>query len=154
MEDYRPIALCNVYYKIQSKILTRRLQPALNAIISKNQSAFVPGWAITNNVLITHEVLHFLKKSGEKKHCSMAVKTNMNKAYDRVEWEFLRLVFERLRFDDKWTNLIFQYISTVTYSYLINGSAHGLVKPHRGIRQGDPLSRSLYPLRRNSIGIL
>ena len=58
--DYRPIALFNVYYKIYSKILTRCLQPILSSIISENQSAFVPDRAISDNVLITHEVLHFL----------------------------------------------------------------------------------------------
>lgn len=67
VSDYRLIALCNVYYKIISKILTRRLQPVLDLVISPNQSAFVPGRAISNNVLITHEVLHTLKASKAEK---------------------------------------------------------------------------------------
>lgn len=61
VSDYKPIALCNVCYKMISKILSIRLQPFLNLIILENQSAFVPKRAIADNVLITHEVLHYLK---------------------------------------------------------------------------------------------
>lgn len=132
--DYQPIALCKVYYKIFSKILTRRLQPVLNSLISETQSAFVPGRAISDNVMITHETLHSLKRSTAKKHCSMAEKTDMSKAYDRLEWNFIEAVLLRLGFYTKWVGLIMQCITTVTYSYLINDSAHGIVTPRRGIR--------------------
>ena len=84
VSDYRPIALCNVYYKVYSKILQRRLQPLLGKIISENQSAFVPGRLIGDNILITHEVLHTLKTSKAEKRVAMAVKTDMSKAYDRL----------------------------------------------------------------------
>jgi len=79
MLEYRPIALCSVYYKIIAKLLTKRLQPILAAVISENQSAFVAQRAIADNVLITHEVLHYLHTSGAKKQCYMAVKTDMSK---------------------------------------------------------------------------
>ena len=138
--DYRPIALCNVYYKIISKILTKRLQPLISSIISENQSAFVPGRVISDNVLITHEVLHYLKTSTAAKICSMAVKTDMSKAYDRLEWDFIEMVMLRLGFHTQVVGWIMECISTVTYAYLINGSPRGKVKPSRGIRQGDPLS--------------
>ena len=76
--DYRLIALCNTHYMIIAKLLTRRLQPLLSELISDHQSAFVNGRAISDNVLITHEILHYLQHSGAKVRCGMAIKTYMS----------------------------------------------------------------------------
>lgn len=76
----------------------------------------------------------------------MAVKTDMSKAYDRIEWNFVAQVLERLGFHSKWIMWIMECITTISYSYLINDSAYGLIKPKRGIRQGDPLSLYLFIL--------
>ena len=123
-----------------------RLKPILQDIVSENQSAFVPDRAISDNVLITHEVLHYLKTSEVEKHCSMAVKTDISKAYDRLEWPFIRQVLERLGFDSIWVNWVLQCISTISYSFLIDNEVVGEVRPQHGIRQGDPLSPYIFIL--------
>lgn len=110
------------------------------------QSAFVSGRAIGDNVLITHETLHYLRTLEAKKHCSIVVKTDMSKAYDRMEWSFIRAVLNQLGFDSLCVSWVMTCIKTVSYSFLVNGSLHGAVKPSRGIRQNDPLSPYIFIL--------
>ena len=144
ISEFRPISLYNVSYKIVPKVLANRLKPLLSTIIFKNQSAFVPGRLITDNVLIAFEIMHYLKKKKDGKEGYMAIKLDMSKAYDRVEWFFLENTMTKMGFDNKWIKLIISYINFVPYSVLINGVTHRCITPTRGLCQGNPLSPYLF----------
>lgn len=86
--ELRPIALCNVLYKIISKTIANRLKGMLPNLIGPYQSAFVANRIITDNAMIAFEKFHFMKKAKGKKGF-VGLKLDMSKAYDRLEWPFI-----------------------------------------------------------------
>lgn len=129
---YKPISLCNVTYKLIAKILAKRLCLIMANIISPLQFAFVRGRLIQDNSVLTHEVFHMLRKkcSGRK---FMAIKADIEKAYDRMEWVLILQALKCFRFNDMFINWISQCISTISYSILLNGSPFGFFQPSRGL---------------------
>lgn len=123
MTEFSPIALCNVIYKIISKILINRLKNHLSSIITENQAAFIPGRMISDNIIVAHEVFHSLKVRKRQANSYMAVKTNITKAYDKLEWSFLEATMRNMRFDQKWIRWIMICVTIMKYSLLINGAA-------------------------------
>ena len=141
--DYRPISLCNVIYKIISKVLANRLKLILLNLIATTQSVFVPGCLITDNFLVAYESLHAMHCRKKGRRGSLALKLDV---YDRVKWAFLKGFMTKLGFPEMWIERVMCCVSTPSFSIRINGKSYGNIILSRGLRQGDLLSPYLFLL--------
>jgi hypothetical protein len=143
-KDFRPISLCNVLYKLVSKILSTRLEKLLPKLISKEQGAFVENRIIHDNIALTQEMaqhIHTKIRGG-----NIILNIDMEKAFDRLEWHFIYKVMEKFGFSKSWIVLISNCIEDIPFSVLIKGSSSSFFTSSRGLRQGDPLSPGLFIL--------
>ena len=120
LTEFRPISLCNVLYKIIFEVLTNRFKCVLNSCHSHPQSAFVPERQNLDNVLITHESIHVLKNKRIGRDYYIAIKLDMSKTYDRVEWRFLDKVMLKMWFCPRWISWVMECVTSITYSININ----------------------------------
>ncbi|KAA3456919.1 reverse transcriptase [Gossypium australe] len=142
--NFRLISLCTVLYKIVAKTIANRLQDVMGTCIDEVQSVFVPSRLISDNILLAYEILHTFRQKRTGKKGYMAVKLDMSKAYDRVEWDFIKAVMNKMGFARSWVELIMKCIKNVSYTVSINGNRGRVFEPSRGLRQGDPLSPFLF----------
>ena len=145
LTHFRPIRLCNVSYKLITKILASKLKGSMPKLINQTQSNFVSGRETSDNILMVQEVVHSMKqKKGESG--IMAIKIDLEKAYDRLKWDFIRDTLEDMGLPHNFVKLVYECISFVNMSLLWNRGQTSYFKPSRGIRQGDPMSPYIFVL--------
>lgn len=144
MTDFRPISLCSVVYKCITKILASRMSAVLPSIVDLSQSAFLKGRNIADNIILAQELFRgYTRQTGASK---CALKLDLHKAFDSLNWDFLMMAMEKLGFPNHFIRMIYSCISTVHYSIKVNGALVGYFKGKKGIRQGDPISSYLFTI--------
>ncbi|XP_022845369.1 uncharacterized protein LOC111368375 [Olea europaea var. sylvestris] len=127
--DYRPIACCNVFYNVITKILAYRLGPILVDIIDQAQATFVEGRSMVENIHLPQELLRQYNQKSVSPRC--VFKIDLRKAYDSISWEFLKGILQGLCIPTKFVNWAMECVTTPMYSIASNGSLHGFFKGGR-----------------------
>ena len=152
MKDYRPIACCNLLYKVISKVLANRLKIIFPDAVERNQCAFITERLLLENVLLASELVDGYHRNGKKEKC--AIKFDISKAFDTVKWSFIISVLQAMGLPSQFIHWIRLCISTAAFSVSVNGSLEGFFTSARGIRQGCSLSPYLYVILSNVLSKL
>ncbi|XP_020672498.1 uncharacterized protein LOC110092330 [Dendrobium catenatum] len=140
ISDFRPISLCNVFYKIMAKLIANRLKPILPLIIHDSQASFIANRQSMDNIILSNELLKVFK-GPQKFFCA---KLDIKKAFDSVSRNFLLHRLKLKGFPDKFIDWIKGCISNVHFSICLNDSLEGFFSSLSGLRQGCPLSPLLF----------
>ena len=151
--SFRPISLCNTIYKVVTKMIVMRLRPLLPNLISPLQTAFVPGRMGVDNMITAQELIHTMSLK-KRRAGFMAIKIDLEKAYDKLEWHFIHDMLKLYKFPSHLIKLIMSCVSTSSITMLLNGGRLEPFLPSRAIRQGDPLSPYLFILCMEMLGFL
>ncbi|XP_020696169.2 uncharacterized protein LOC110109442 [Dendrobium catenatum] len=142
---FRLISLFQSFYKIVSKVLINRLKPVLSTIISEEQGAFVPGRSISSHGLMAQEMMSKFMYSNQKSGL-MALKIDMEQAYDCMSWETLQEVMNLMGFKKRFITWVMQCIFQQKFTLLMNGNRTRWIDAKSGLKQGCPLSPYLFIL--------
>ena len=145
-----PISICNVNYKIITKVIDNRIKMTLQLLISLEKFGFVEGRKIMDGIILVHEVIQSLKKT---KILGMMLKLDIAKAYDKLNWKCIQETSKYFSFGKERIRWVTSFITLALFSILINDYPYGLVKPYQDIIQGYPLSHFLFVLMVEGLGI-
>jgi hypothetical protein len=137
LDNFRPITLANFQFKIITKILADRLGSIASKIIFEHQGGFILGRQIQDCIMIASEAVNLLNKRAFGG--SMAMKIDVRKTFDTINWEFLLQVLKSFGFSQCFCNWINTILHSARLSLCINGKSIGFVSCTRGVTQGDPL---------------
>jgi exonuclease III len=141
IQNWRPISLLNVDYKILTKTLASRIKVVLPHLISIDQTGYVEGRQLSHTVRLIQDIMAYTKQENIS---GILLQIDFEKAFDSIEWEFLIQALKRFNFGDsfiKWVNVIYTNISSCIIN---NGTTTPYFKLSRSVRQGDPLSGYLF----------
>lgn len=142
ISDFRPISCCTVLYKTISKILASRLNRVVEKVISSNQSGFVKGRNIKDNIMVAQDIVRKYGRKRLSQRCT--VKIDIHKAYDSVRWDFIQQVLSVMEFPPQFTSRIMECVTSPSFSVCINGSLEGFFMGEKWLRQGYPISPYLF----------
>ena len=154
ISQFRPISLCNVLYKLITKCITMRLQDSMPELIAPAQSSFIKGRSTQDNIILMQELLHSTRSQKTAKFGSMFLKLDLEKAYDKVNWDFLEETLNVFGFPTSIIDLIMCGVRNASTRILWNGQALESFDHQCGLRQGDPLSPYLFVLCIERLGYL
>ncbi|XP_062114290.1 uncharacterized protein LOC133825349 [Humulus lupulus] len=137
VSEYRPIACCNVVYKIATKLICMRLREILPSIISENHNAFIKGRNIAHNIMLCQDLVRGYGRKNAQASC--LIKIDLQKAYDSLDWNFLHEMLTALKFPGQFIQLVMSCVTTARFSIMINGAPTDLIQARRGLRQRDPI---------------
>jgi hypothetical protein len=151
IQQYRPICLLNVSFKIFTKVATLRLNTVADHVVRPSQIAFMQGRTILDGVVILHETVHELHY---KKLNGVILKLDFEKAYDKVKWSFLHQTLRMKGFSDEWRSLIDSFVSGGSVAIKVNDDVGTYFQTLKGLRQGDPLSPMLFNIVADMLAIM
>jgi hypothetical protein len=151
IQQYRPICLLNVSFKIFMKVATIRLNMIADHVVRPSQTAFIQGRNILDGVVKLHERVHELHS---KKLNEVILKLDFEKAYDKVKWYFLQQTLRMKGFSDECCALINSFVSEGSVAIKVNDDVGRYFYTLKGLRQGDPLSPMLFNIVADMLPIM
>ena len=143
IENWRPISLLNVDYKIISKTIANRLKAVLPKLIHHNQVGFITGRNIAENLRAISDIFDYTKDFNVP---GILISVDFHKAFDSLEHKFVYAVLEKINLGPIFCKWILLFYTSISSCVINNGTTSTYFAVDRGVRQGDPLSPYLFVL--------